>query len=215
MTVGDASSQILCVTPSLAVRDAPLLLAGGAPSVGQPNKEDIAPGPPISFRVLFDAECGYVWATLRRLGVPERDIEDVAHETFLRVAAHLHEYEPSRPLRPWLFVFALRMARDYRRLARNKHETVVEAEDGTQETAVPADELLAARETHALVMQGLDALDWDKRVVFVACELEERPVAEVAASLGIPRNTAASRLRLAREEFTATIRRLAIRRDRS
>ncbi len=60
-------------------------------------------------------------------------------------------------------------------------------------------------------MKALEALDWDKRVVFVACELEEREVAEVAESLGIPRNTAASRLRLARRKFTATIRRLALR----
>jgi RNA polymerase sigma-70 factor (ECF subfamily) len=57
-------------------------------------------------------------------------------------------------------------------------------------------------------MAGLDALDWDRRVVFVACELEEQEVATVAAALGIPRNTAASRLRLAREDFTKAVRRL-------
>jgi RNA polymerase sigma-70 factor (ECF subfamily) len=169
------------------------------------------PGPRVAFRAVFDAECGYVWTTLRRLGVAERDVEDVAHETFLRVAAHLHEYDPARPLRAWLFVFALRMARDYRRLARHKHEWVGGTDDAPEEAATPADELLAARETHVLVQRALDALDWDKRVVFVACELEEREVAEVAASLGIPRNTAASRLRLARGEFTGAIRRLALR----
>ncbi len=84
----------------------------------------VASGSPVSFRAVFDAECGYVWATLRRLGVAERDIEDVAHETFLRVAAHLHAYDPARPLRAWLFVFAMRMAKDYRRLARHRHEAV-------------------------------------------------------------------------------------------
>jgi len=51
--------------------------------------------------------------------------------------------------------------------------------------------------------------------VFVACELEEREVAEVAQALGIPRNTAASRLRLARAEFTAAVRRLSLRGGRS
>jgi len=165
-----------------------------------------------SFRHVFDAECAYVWTTLRRLGVPERDVEDVAHETFLRVASHLDEYDPSRPLRPWLFVFALRMARDYRRLARNKYESVGHAGEVAETSAPAADELLAARERHELVLAALDALDWDKRVVFVACELEERPVAEIAEALGIGRNTAASRLRLARADFTAAIRRLALRR---
>src|SRR5580658_6150682 len=79
---------------------------------------------PVSFRAVFDAECGYVWTTLRRLGVADRDVEDVAHETFLRVAVHLPEYDPSRPLRAWLFVFIMRMARDYRRLARHRREAV-------------------------------------------------------------------------------------------
>jgi RNA polymerase sigma-70 factor (ECF subfamily) len=168
----------------------------------------------VDFRTVFDAECAYVWTTLRRLGVAERDVEDVAHDTFLRIAAHLHAYDPRRPLRPWLFVFVLRMARDYRRLARHRHEVIGAADDATlvmtEETTQP-DEVLALRQTHELVMRALDALDWDKRAVFVACELEEQHVADFAATLGIPRNTAASRLRLAREEFTNTIRRLARR----
>jgi RNA polymerase sigma-70 factor (ECF subfamily) len=189
-----------------------------APSQAADVSRVVAPGPPVhvvearpTFREVFEAECAYVWTTLRRLGVAERDVEDVAHETFLRVAAHLHEYEPSRPLRAWLFVFTLRMARDYRRLARHRHETIGAQDDAPEEGRALPDELVAAREGHALVLRALDALDWDKRVVFVACELEEREVAEVAATLGIPRNTAASRLRLARGEFTITIRRLAAR----
>lgn len=168
----------------------------------------------VNFRAVFDAECGYVWTTLRRLGVAERDVEDVAHETFLRVARHLPEYEPGRPLRAWLFVFAMRMARDYRRLARHRVEVIGVSEDPPADPLAGPDEALAARETRALVMKALDALDWDKRVVFVACELEEREVAQVAETLGIPRNTAASRLRLARAEFTAAIRRLSVREGR-
>lgn len=53
-------------------------------------------------------------ATLRQLGVSPRDLEDIAHEVFLRVRKHWHEYNPSRPLRPWLLVFAFRQASEYR-----------------------------------------------------------------------------------------------------
>jgi RNA polymerase sigma-70 factor, ECF subfamily len=186
--------------------------AGEMPYLVTPGAGGVVALPKVGFRAVFDAECGYMWTTLRRLGVAERDVEDVAHETFMRVAAHLHEYDPARPLRAWLFVFALRMARDYRRLARHRHEMLGRTDDTPEEAVARPDEAFAAREDHELVMRALDALDWDKRVVFVACELEEREVAEVAASLGIPRNTAASRLRLARGEFTGAIRRLALRR---
>jgi RNA polymerase sigma-70 factor (ECF subfamily) len=198
-----AAPKSSIVSVLMKVADPPRLLAEPSDTRGSILR--------VSFREVFEAECGYVWTTLRRLGVAERDIEDVAHDTFLRVAAHLHEFDPDRALRPWLFIFVLRSARDYRRLARNRHETVGVADDTPQAGAVPADEAVAARESHALVMRALDALDWNKRVVFVACELEEREVGEVAATLGIPRNTAASRLRIARSEFTAAIRRLAAR----
>ena len=126
---------------------------------------------------------------------------------------HLHEYDSRRPMRPWLFAFAVRMARDYRRLARHRHEVMDETAGTTSDVAPAADQLLAARQDHELVMRALDALDWDKRVVFVACELEEQEVTAVAAMLGVSRNTAASRLRLARAEFTVAVRRLA-RRER-
>src|SRR5262249_36605812 len=43
-----------------------------------------APEPP-SFDALFEAEFAYVWTSLRRLGVPARDLEDVTHDVLLEV----------------------------------------------------------------------------------------------------------------------------------
>jgi RNA polymerase sigma-70 factor (ECF subfamily) len=172
-----------------------------------------AEGAETSFREVFDRHAAYVWTTLRRLGIEERDVEDVTHETFVKIAAHLHEYDPSRPIRSWLFVFALRQARDYKRLARRRHEVIGAVDEERTVADVPrADDLVAARETHALVCDALACLDWDKRAVFVACELEELSVTEIAQDLGVTRNTAASRLRLARAEFTKAVRRLALTR---
>jgi RNA polymerase sigma-70 factor (ECF subfamily) len=47
----------------------------------------------------------------------------------------------------------------------------------------------------------VNALDDRKREVFVACLLEQLSVPEVAEALGIPVNTAYTRLRAARLEF--------------
>ena len=66
------------------------------------------------FTGLFAAEFDYVWASLRRLGVNERDVEDIAHDVFLHVYRKLGSYDPKRPVRPWLFGFAYRAASDYR-----------------------------------------------------------------------------------------------------
>ena len=50
----------------------------------------------------------------------------------------------------------------------------------------------------------LDALDNDKRVVFVMAELQGESVVAIAQVLGIPVDTAYSRLRAARKVFRET-----------
>ena len=61
------------------------------------------------------------------------------------------------------------------------------------------------------VLDALDVLDLDKRAVFVMHEIDGTPIPAVATALGIPVNTAYSRLRLAREAFTAQVKRLRLR----
>ena len=158
------------------------------------------------FRSVFDREFHYVWTSLRRLGVPSRDLEDVAHDVFVEVFRNLARYDPSRPLRPWLFAFAFRFASDYRRLAR--HRVEVQDNDAGTSADPPADDALAARELRATIAQALESIDFVRRGVFILHELDGQPMAEIAETLGIPPNTAYSRLRVAREEFTAAFRKL-------
>jgi len=164
------------------------------------------------FRAIFEHEFDYVWNTLRRLGVPPRDLEDLTHEVFVAVHRQLPHYDSSRPLRPWLFAFGFRIASDYRRRAHNRLEIL--EENDVADAAPAADAQLAAREDRALVAAALDTLDLDRRAVFVLHQLDECPVPEIAASLGIPLNTAYSRLRLAREQFAKAWKRLRAQQDR-
>ena len=41
------------------------------------------------FREVFDGEFDYVWATLRRLGVDARELEDVTQDVFVSVYRRL------------------------------------------------------------------------------------------------------------------------------
>jgi RNA polymerase sigma-70 factor, ECF subfamily len=167
------------------------------------------------FRAIFESELGYVWNALRRLGVPERDRSDVAHEVFVAVHRHLASYDPSRPVRPWLFAFAFRCASAYRRAARNRFETFSEKGVNTEELAPdpapPVDDALGAR---ALLAKALLHLDEDKRALVIMHELEGWPVAEIAHALGVPVQTIYSRIRAAREELTTILRRLGLQEGR-
>ncbi len=179
--------------------------AGGVELSTAPTRPD--------FRAIFRSECSYVFHSLRRLGVHERDLEDVAHDVFLAIHKKLDDYDPSRPLRPWIFAFAFRFASDYRKLARHRREKLADRDDtgDPPDSAQSVDDRIDAERSRKLVLEGLEALDLEKRAVFVMHEIDGNPIPAVATALGIPLNTAYSRLRLAREQFATAIKRLRSR----
>ena len=188
--------------------DAPASRQSSSVSAAVAHLPTPAPAPVgLDFRTIFETEFEYVWHSLRRLGVRERDVDDVTHDAFIVVYRTLDQYDPGRPLRPWLFGIASRFAANYRRRAHHRGD-VMEHTAEVADQARGADETLASRQATDLVQAALDALDDDRRNVFVLHELDGTSVPDIAAALSIPLNTAYSRLRLAREHFSAAVRRL-------
>src|SRR5688500_6597311 len=97
------------------------------------------------FQSVYQAEVSYVWESLRRLGVHPADIEDLAHDVFVTAYDRLDDYDPSRPIRPWLFGIAYRVALDHRRSARVRREVIEEVPESAHDGPTPA-EMLAALE---------------------------------------------------------------------
>lgn len=164
-----------------------------------------------SFGAIFQRDLGYVYNSLRRLGVPSRDLEDLCHDVFFRVHQRLAEYDADRPFRPWLFGFCFRVASDYRRRFANQRE-ILGAELEPVDPAPNAFDQLVRAEASNLAQRVLQSLELERRAVFVMHELDGSPIPEVAEALGIPLNTAYSRLRLAREQFAEGLRRERLRR---
>ncbi len=156
------------------------------------------------FQALYRAQLTYVWSFLRRLGVPERDLEDLAQEVF--VAMYRSDFDARRPARPFLAGIAFRVASDYRRKASVKRERL---EEPAEPPAVPPDALerLEAEEARNLVLLALDTMDLEQRAVFTLYEIEERKAKEIAEILSLPINTVYPRIRLAREKFEKAVRR--------
>ncbi len=171
---------------------------------------DLAPSPPSDrdrFHAMFEEQFSYVWTALFRLGVFERDADDVVHELFMEVFRRFDTYDPARPVRPWLFAFAFRFASDYRRRARHRVELLV---DHDAEGQLPsADELLERKDAQRLIQAALERVELDRRAVFILHDLEECSMQEIADSLKIPVNTAYSRLRTARQEFQRAVERIS------
>lgn len=149
----------------------------------------------LSFREVFDAELAFVCRALRRLGVREADLGDVAQEIFLTVHTRFGEYDQARPIRTWLYAFCLRYASNYRRLARHRDEEL-----GDREHRAPGDRTDAAL-ARDLVLRALESLDFDRRSALVFHDMEGLSAPEIAHLTSAPLNTVYSRLRLAREDF--------------
>lgn len=156
-------------------------------------------GPEVpSLRAIFDEYSAFVWRTLRHLGVPERDIEDVCQEVFVVVHRKLEGFEGRSTLRTWVYGICLRTASDYRRRAHVRREQAV---DEVPTTTFEADQEHAVeRSRHRKrLLELLDELDEEKRQVFVLYEIEELDMKEIADAMGTPLQTAYSRLRAARQ----------------
>jgi len=153
----------------------------------------------------FRTEFEYVQRTLRRLGTDQSEVDDLAQEVFLVLHRRWSEFDQSRPLRPYLFGVAVRVAlASQRKRAREVALGNVElGDDGPG-----PEEVLSNKQTRALVQAALKRIPLPRRTVLVMHELDRVPVTEVAATLSIPLFTVYSRLRKAREELRLETQRI-------
>ncbi len=168
-------------------------------STGQP--------PSIDFAALFRSHAKAVLRTLRRLGVEERDLEDVAQEVFLTLHAKLAEIRNPAATRAFLFGIVARHASDHRKSARVRRERPGEVPE--RAGSAPQLSEIVARERRLRLDRALDALDGDKRTVFVLFEVEELSMREIADALDVPLQTAYARLYAARKALSLALRELA------
>lgn len=156
-------------------------------------------------RTLVETHHAFLWRSLRRLGVPEADVDDAAQQAWLVVARKLGSLVMGAE-KGFVFAVALRVASAHRRsLARRNEVGVVEA--GLEDPMPSADELLDRGRARALMDQILDGIPLEHRAVFVLYEIEEMTAPEIAQLLAIPLGTVASRLRRAREMFETRLAR--------
>ncbi len=150
----------------------------------------------------LEAHGAWVLRTLRCLGVPEREVED-ARQDVLEVA--LRRGADVVNLRGWMYGICVRKALARRRDAARRREEP-EALDARASELEP-DQALARAQALTRALAILDAIDDDKRAVLVLYEVEQLTMAEVAAVVGCPLQTAYARLYAARREVEAVLRR--------
>jgi RNA polymerase sigma-70 factor, ECF subfamily len=152
-----------------------------------------------------------VWRFLRTLGVRSNAVDDAAQEVFVVVARKLEKIRPGCE-KAFLFSTAVHVARQLRRKHRHE-ELVVDPDDESLEPTVHAtpEDSLGKKEEQDLLLVLLDGLTDELRTAFVLSEIEGQSMPEIAAVLGVPLGTAASRVRRGRDKFEERLKRMQMR----
>jgi RNA polymerase sigma-70 factor, ECF subfamily len=169
-------------------------------------------GPDLSgeqgLRDAWDAHASELYGYARRVLGDADSADEAVQETFLRAWRAADRYEPSRPLRPWLFTILRHLVVDESRARRNR--AVPMSRDATEAWENGEDgELLLDRALDGwLVDEALGRIRPEHAVILLETYLRGRSYAQVAEELGIPVGTARSRafyglraLRVALEEM--------------
>lgn len=159
-------------------------------------------------RSLVEENLSFVWRSLRRLGVREGEVEDVAQRVFLVVADKLPQIEVGHE-RAFVFGTALRMASHARRSRARRREELGTDLSFESDPHPNPEERAIQQDALEQVASALDHMPEELRSVFVLFELEELKLVEIAEMVELPLGTVASRLHRARAVFKERIGRLS------
>jgi RNA polymerase sigma-70 factor (ECF subfamily) len=182
---------------------------GGPPSAAPAHPHADRP----DFDVLYQDNAEFVWRSLARLGVHESALADATQEVFLVAYRRLASFEGRSTVRTWLFGIAMRVASHAGRQARRRPTEPLPEALPSEASEAPFEHAARSEAVQTLYML-LDTLSPVQRAVFVLVELEQMSVPEAAEAVGANLNTVTSRLRAARENFAAALRRYRAANDR-
>lgn len=153
----------------------------------------------LDFDALYAEHFAFVWRCLRGHGVADSALDDAAQEVFIVVHRRLAGFRADSAVRTWLYGIVRNVAANQRRAATRR--ATAPLDERLPSTKPGPDASVEDAEAAAFVARFVAALNDKQRDVFVLALVEELAVPEVATMLGIPLNTAYTRLRAVRAEF--------------
>jgi RNA polymerase sigma-70 factor (ECF subfamily) len=136
---------------------------------------------------------------LRLVGL--QDAEDVCQQVYLQVFRKIGQFRGGSTFSTWLYRVTVNEAMQHLRRRRTHRLEVLNSD--TQDETPDRSRQAEARE---LLDRALAAIEPELRSIFLLREVEQLSYNEIAAVLGIPMGTVASRLSRARDELQQQLR---------
>lgn len=157
-----------------------------------------------TFEQIYRDNLGFVWRSLRSMGVPEHAVEDATHEVFVVLHRRWDDWTRDAKITSWLYGIARGVARNARRqdARADRKLRAVQAEPSPEPQSEAHPERRVERAAAARMLEDfLNTLDPAKRQAFELCAIEGLTAAEAGRCLGENPNTISTRLRRARLAF--------------
>jgi RNA polymerase sigma factor (sigma-70 family) len=134
------------------------------------------------------------------------EADDAAQEAFVKAHRALGRFREEAPFRPWLLRIVANTARNRRRSAGRRASLQLRATAAASPSSEPsAEATLIREERRRLLLDAVNALPPDDRLVIGARYFLELPEAEIAALAGVAPGTVKSRLFRARARLAQAI----------
>jgi RNA polymerase sigma-70 factor, ECF subfamily len=153
----------------------------------------------MDFRSQLSVELPHLRRFARALTGDAALADDLVQDCLERALTKAHLYDPSRPLRAWLYAVLRNLF--ISGLRRNGRSTVVKTVDDLVDGEGAVQATQEERLSVQLIGEALDRLPAQHREVIVLVGLEEMSYRDVAEIIGVPIGTVMSRLSRARSQL--------------
>jgi len=133
--------------------------------------------------------------------------EDLAQETFLRALRSIQQYKYPRPFKPWLYMIATNLTRDYFKRAEMRHTMSMseQLEDAVGQRELTPEDALVWSDAAQRVALAIKNLPDHQREAVVLRYYQELSLAEIAVILDVPLGTVKSRISLGLKRLRETL----------
>jgi RNA polymerase sigma-70 factor (ECF subfamily) len=125
-----------------------------------------------------------VFAAAARFARDDHQLDDIAQEVFVRVFRNLGKFRGDAPFEHWLARITVSACYDFLRKERRVREQVALDAVEYELHDVGIDAVIAAGRARELLAFAMRRLTPDEQLIITLCEIEERPVRDVAELTG-------------------------------
>jgi RNA polymerase sigma-70 factor (ECF subfamily) len=159
-----------------------------------------------AFAALVDAFAEVAFRTAYLVLGDAAEAEDAAQEAFVKAYRSLGRFREGSPMRPWLLRIVANTARNRRRSIARRAGLQLRAQAEAPALAEPSPESQLVRdERRQQLLDAINGLPPDDRLVIGARYFLELSESEIAAVAGVPAGTVKSRLSRARTRLAASL----------